>query len=139
MNQHRSNDVILDSGRPGTGISDSRPAKGSQADGEKEAYDRERFPYGFYPGLIVFLDRVRGRGVIRSHSGREIRFQFPFVSVAGAALGGRSPGIDLLHQGDMVGFDVGWTSKGLRVTKIKPARKENGETGQNWGNKTEQS
>jgi hypothetical protein len=49
------------------------------------------------------------------------------VSVAGAALGGRMPGIDLLHQGDRVGFDVGWTSNGLRVTTIKPTRKENSE------------
>jgi hypothetical protein len=131
MNQHRSNDAVFAGGRPGTAVPDSRSAKGVQADGEKEAYNHERFPDGYYPGLIVVLDRVRGRGVIRSHSGREIRFQFPFVSIAGAALGGRAPGIDLLHQGDTVGFDVGWTSKGLRITKIKPARKENSETGQN--------
>jgi hypothetical protein len=95
-------------------------------DEEKDAYERERFPDGFYQGLILFLDRARGRGVIRSLSGREIRFEFPFVSVVGAALGGRAPGIDLLHQGDRVGFDVGWTSKGLRVTRIRP-RKENSE------------
>jgi hypothetical protein len=93
-------------------------------DDEPAAFDRERFPEGFYPGVIVFLDRVRGRGVIRSHSGRELRFEFPFVSVIGAAIGGRSPGIDLLHRGDTVGFDVGWTSKGLRVTAIKPASKQ---------------
>jgi hypothetical protein len=130
MNQHRSNGAIFDGGRPGTVPPAPRSAKGLQADDEKEAYDHERFPDGFYPGLIVFLDRVRGRGVIRSHSGREIRFQFPFVSVAGAALGGHAPGVDLLHQGDTVGFDVGWTSKGLRVTKIKPAPRKNSETEQ---------
>src|SRR5215472_12211126 len=110
--------------------SDATPQRTTKAEDEKEAYDHERFPDGFYPGVIVFLDRVRGRGVIRSHSGREIRFEFPFVNVTGAALGGRAPGIDLLHQGDRVGFDVGWTSKGLRVTTIKPTRKENSETGQ---------
>jgi hypothetical protein len=66
------------------------------------------------------LDAIRGRGVIRSHSGREIRFQFPFVSVVGAQIGGRTPGIELLHEGDSVGFDVGWTSHGLRVTTIRP-------------------
>ena len=27
-----------------------------------------------------------------------------------------------LSEGDSVGFDVGWTSSGLRVTVIKPAR-----------------
>ena len=30
------------------------------------------------------------------------------------------PGIDLIREGDIVGFDVGWTSKGLRVTNIHP-------------------
>jgi hypothetical protein len=104
---------------PGT---DSKTGKRSQTgDNEREAFDRERFPDGFYLGLIVFLDPVRGRGLIRSYSGRELRFEFPFVSVVGAPIGGRYPGIDLLHQGDRVGFDVGWISKGLRVTKIKPA------------------
>ncbi|HKV55806.1 MAG TPA: hypothetical protein VJN94_14320 [Candidatus Binataceae bacterium] len=85
-----------------------------------EAYDLERFPDNFYTGLLAYLDRMRGRGIIRSHSGREIRFEFPFVNVIGAELAGRMPGIDLLHEGDSVGFDVGWTSKGLRVTTIKP-------------------
>jgi hypothetical protein len=131
MNQHRSNGAVLDGARLSTVLRDSKSDKGPQtAHDEKEAYDRERFPDGFYQGLIVSLDRVRGRGVIRSHSGREIRFEFPFVSVAGVALGGHAPGIDLLHQGDRVGFDVGWTSKGLRVTTIKPTRKENSEPGQ---------
>jgi len=86
-----------------------------------EAYDRSRFPDNFYPGLIIFLDRFRGRGAIRSYSGREIRFEFPFVSIVGAPLGGRTPGLEWLREGDTVGFDVGWTSRGLRVTKIKPA------------------
>jgi hypothetical protein len=131
MNQHRSNGAVLNGTRLNGVPRDSKSGKGVQiADDEKEAYDRERFPGGFYPGLIVSLDRARGRGVIRSHSGREIRFEFPFVSVVGAALGGRAPGINLLYQGDRVGFDVGWTSKGLRVTTIKPARKESSETGQ---------
>lgn len=75
----------------------------------------------FYRGLIVLLDRVRGRGTIRSYSGREIHFQFPFVQVVGAPIGGRAPGLDRLKQGDTVGFDVGWTSHGLRVTLINPA------------------
>jgi hypothetical protein len=75
----------------------------------------------FYRGLIVFLDSVRGHGTIRTYSGREIRFEFPFVRVVGAPIGGRAPGIDRLRRGDTVGFDVGWTSKGLRVTTIKPA------------------
>jgi hypothetical protein len=85
-----------------------------------EAYDSVRFPDNFYAGLIVGLDRARGQGVIRSFSGRNIRFEFPFVEVVGALPGRNMPGIELLHEGDKVGFDVGWTSKGLRVTRIKP-------------------
>jgi hypothetical protein len=73
--------------------------------------------------LIVFLDRARARGTIRSWSGREIHFEFPFVSVVSAPIGGRAPGMDRIRQGDQVGFDVGWTAKGLRVTLIKPLAK----------------
>jgi hypothetical protein len=128
MNQQRSNGVPLDGARPTTLERDTRSNERLETDEhEKEAFDRERFPEGFYLGVIVFLDRARGRGVIRSYSGRELRFDFPFVSVVGAALGGRFPGIDLLRQGDTVGFDVGWTSRGLRVTRIKPQLKENSE------------
>jgi hypothetical protein len=86
-----------------------------------DIFDIERFPDNFYTGLIVFLDRVRGRGVIRSFSGREIPFRFPFVSVVGAPIARSPAGIDLLSEGDSVGFDVGWTSGGLRVTRIRPA------------------
>jgi hypothetical protein len=125
MNQQRSNGAFLDGARLNGVSHDSNPAQEFQVTGdEKVAYDHQRFPDGFYTGIIVFLDRARGRGIIRSPGGREIRFQFPFVTVAGASLGGRAPGIDSLHQGDRVGFDVGWTSKGLRVTAIKPPRNE---------------
>jgi len=83
-------------------------------------YDSERFPGNFYRGMILKLDRARGRGVVRAHSGREIHFEFPFVQVIGASIGGKMPGIEFLRQGDVIGFDVGWTSKGLRVTTIRP-------------------
>jgi len=91
-----------------------------------DEYDAERFPGNFYRGMILRLDRARGRGVIRSHQGREFSFNFPFVEVAGAPLGTRFPGIELLGEGDSVGFDVGWTSSGLVVTVIKPARTSSG-------------
>ena len=87
-----------------------------------DGFDTERFPGNFYRGMIMRLDRARGRGAVRTHQGREVTFEFPFVEIAGAPLGGRFPGIDLLSEGDSVGFDVGWTSGGLRVTVIKPAR-----------------
>lgn len=86
-----------------------------------EAFDSEKFPNNFYRGMIVTLDRVRGRGLVRSFSGKEIPFRFPFVEVVGAPIGGRMPGIQLLREGDTVGFDVGWTSHGLSVTKLRPA------------------
>ncbi len=66
------------------------------------------------------LDRTRGRGVVRSNTGKEIPFQFPYVSVVGAEIGGNAPGIELLREGDSIGFDVGWTSHGLCVTVLKP-------------------
>jgi hypothetical protein len=55
----------------------------------------------------------RGTGLVRSGSGREIRFVVPFVEL----LGGRK--LHDLVEGMEVGFDVGWTSHGLRITKIK--------------------
>ena len=85
-----------------------------------DEFDSERFPGNFYQGMILRLDRARGKGLVRSHSGKDIAFEFPFVSVVGAPIGGRMPGIDLLAEGQSVSFDVGWTSKGLRVTSIKP-------------------
>jgi len=70
--------------------------------------------------MILKLDRARGCGIVRSHSGKDIPFEFPFVSVVGAAIGGAKSGIELLREGDVVGFDVGWTSKGLCITTIRP-------------------
>jgi hypothetical protein len=106
--------------RPTLPVAADRDDSADPADVEVKPPDDGRLVGNFYSGLIVFLDRVRGRGTIRSWSGREIPFEFPFVSVIGAPLGGRLAGIQLIRQGDMVGFDVGWTSKGLRVTRIKP-------------------
>lgn len=85
-----------------------------------DEFDGERFPGNFYPGMIMRLDRTRGSGVIRSHTGKEILFEFPHVAVVGASIGGKMPGIEMLREGASVGFDVGWTSSGLRVTVIKP-------------------
>jgi hypothetical protein len=50
---------------------------------------------------------------VRSGSGHEVRFVVPFVDF----LDGRR--IYDLVEGMEVGYDVGWTSRGLRVTKIK--------------------
>jgi hypothetical protein len=89
-----------------------------------DEYDGEHFPGNFYPGMIMRLDRARGRGIVRSHSGKEIPFEFPHVAVLGAEIGGSAPGMDRIHEGDSIGFDVGWTAHGLRVTVIRPKERE---------------
>ena len=71
-----------------------------------------------YVGLLVRFSPVRGVGVVRSESGREIPFDLRFCQVAGEPRGIRSAGA--LDVGLSVAFDVGWTSSGLRATWIKP-------------------
>jgi len=85
-----------------------------------DEFDSEHYPGNFYQGIIVRLDRSRGKGIVRSTRGRDISFEFPFVAVVGAGIGGRMPGIEMLKEGERVGFDVGWTSKCRRITTIKP-------------------
>jgi hypothetical protein len=68
----------------------------------------------FYQGVIAWVHWGHERGAIRSVSGREIQFEFPFVTVVGER---RS--VESLHPGMRVGFDVGQTSGGLRVTMLK--------------------
>jgi hypothetical protein len=68
----------------------------------------------FYHGVIATVNWSRGTGVVRSGNGREIPFDFQFVTM----LGGRRQ-IEHLLPGMRIGFDVGWTSKGLRITAIK--------------------
>ncbi|MGH7856128.1 MAG: hypothetical protein ACREQY_02275 [Candidatus Binatia bacterium] len=67
----------------------------------------------FYVGTIVRVHYGSGSGVLRTGNGREVRFVLPFVDI----LDGRR--IEDLTDGMEVGFDLGWTSRGLRVTKIK--------------------
>jgi hypothetical protein len=69
----------------------------------------------FYHGVITRVYYGSESGTLRSDaSGREYRFKFPFVEIRGPI-----PKIDGLREGMSVGFDVGWTSRGLRVTLIK--------------------
>jgi hypothetical protein len=67
----------------------------------------------FYRGRIIKLHRGAGRGTVRSASGREIPFLFAFVTLAGT---GRR--FEDLREGMEVGYDVSWTSRGLRVSVI---------------------
>ena len=68
----------------------------------------------FYHGVIVKLFPRNNMGVVRTESGREITFSYNLVIVVGAS---KSP--NELKQGQKIGYDVGWTGNGLKVTKIK--------------------
>jgi len=73
----------------------------------------------FYRGTLIRLSRGGGAGVVRSaHDGREIPFEREHVLVLGGGSEGTPPD---LREGMAVGYDVGWTSRGLRVTKLFPA------------------
>ena len=69
----------------------------------------------FYQGIIQKISWGNETGVVQSNSGKTYPFIFPYVTLLGA------PRHDLrfLYEGMRVGFDVGWTSSGLRVTVIK--------------------
>jgi hypothetical protein len=73
----------------------------------------------FYRGVLIRLGRGGGRGVVRSvRTGREVPFEREHAVVLGES--GASGAVEL-REGMTVGYDVGWTSRGLRVTKIFPA------------------
>jgi len=69
----------------------------------------------FYHGIISKIFWGNETGVIRSSSGKDIAFAFPYVTLLGVP----RQDIRFLREGMRVGFDVGWTSKGLRATVIK--------------------
>lgn len=72
----------------------------------------------FYRGTVIRLFPGAGAGVVRSAaSGREIPFVLEHVELSGRA---RDDGRLELREGMEVGYDVGWTSRGLRVTRIFP-------------------
>lgn len=82
-------------------MTDENP--GGAADGDK-----------YYRGIVCALQRGSQRGTIRSTSGREITFVFAHVAMLGS-----HRRFDDLYEGLQVGFDVSWTSKGLRVSVIR--------------------
>jgi hypothetical protein len=67
----------------------------------------------FYVGTILRLHPGSRSGVVRSASGRDV----PFVMSGVRFLG--DGGFPALREGMEVGFDVGWTSHGVRVTTIR--------------------
>ena len=69
----------------------------------------------YYRGVISRVYYGSESGTLTSQaSGREYHFKYPFVQILGPI-----PRVDGLREGMTVGFDVGWTSRGLRVTVIR--------------------
>ena len=68
----------------------------------------------YHQGVVTKLFPSNNTGVVRTESGRELTFSFDLVIMCGEK---NSP-LDL-KVGDLIGYDLGWTSAGLRVTKIK--------------------
>jgi cold shock CspA family protein len=77
--------------------------------------DGERQGDLFYRGVVSKIFWSSESGVIRSDTGKDIPFAFPFVKLLGAP----RQDIRFLREGMRVGFDVGRTPKGLRVSLIK--------------------
>ena len=75
----------------------------------------DRFQDRFYRGVIHKISSGNETGVVLSDSGKKIPFVFPFLQLIGA------PRLDIrfLTEGMRVGFDVGWTSDGLRISVLK--------------------
>ena len=72
----------------------------------------------FYRGTIVRYAPATGQGVVRSAAGRDIVFDLQFVKLA-PTFRGRNPETSII-EGLEVGFDVGWTSRGLRASRFFP-------------------
>ena len=68
----------------------------------------------YHQGVITKLFPSNSTGVVRTESGRELTFSYDLVILCGEVT---SP-LDL-KVGDPVGYDLGWTSNGLRITKLK--------------------
>ena len=74
-----------------------------------------KFPDDLYHhGVITKLFPSNNTGIVRIESGRELFFSYDFVTLTGEI---QSP-LDLT-VGQPVGYDLGWTPRGLRITKIK--------------------
>ena len=90
-----------------TGLTMSEQPDGPSDESSADAGDK------FYRGTIEKLFRGSQSGVVRSGNGREIPFAFLHVVMVGPLRH-----FDDLREGMRIGFDVGWTAKGLRVTVI---------------------
>ncbi len=82
-------------------------------------------PVDFYHhGVITKLFPSNNTGIVRTESGRELPFSYEFVILCGEA-----KTIQDLKEGEAVGYDLGWTSSGLKITKIKTYLKSSAQGG----------
>jgi hypothetical protein len=69
----------------------------------------------YYRGVIARVFYGSESGTLTSEAtGRTYHFRTPSVRIIGPI-----PRVDGLREGMRVGFDVGWTSRGLRVSVIR--------------------
>lgn len=68
----------------------------------------------YHHGVITKLFPSNNTGIVRTESGPEIPFSYELVILCGHV---KSP--QDLREGQAVGYDLGWTPSGLRITKIK--------------------
>ena len=83
-------------------------------EGEVPELDTTNLLDKFYRGKVLKVSRGAERGTIRSASGRNIPFMFQHVTLVGPR-----QSFGDIREGLEVGFDVSWTSKGLRVNIIR--------------------
>ena len=83
---------------------------------EKEPLASSRGDF-FHQGVFTKLFPSNNTGVVRTERGRELTFSYDLVILCGEA---KSP-LEL-KVGETVGYDLGWTSNGLRITKLKTYR-----------------
>jgi hypothetical protein len=88
-------------------------AAGSEPASERASTDDDPRRW-FYQGAIIRLQPGSRTGVVRTGNGRDIEFALRDVRLLGT-----DGGFGALREGMQVGFDLGWTSRGVRVTMIK--------------------
>lgn len=68
----------------------------------------------FCRGVITKLFPTNSMGLVRTGSGREVPFSFSSVILLGDIKSASE-----LKENQEVGYDLDWTSEGLKITKIK--------------------
>lgn len=93
-------------------VAPTPPAQLAEPMGDRPAGEdpRDRF----YRGVLLRLRPGSHTGIVRTGNGRDIEFALRDIRLLGS-----SDGFAGLHEGMEVGFDLGWTSRGVRVTLLK--------------------